>query len=95
MELNTKESTKTGRKMEKENSSSLISQYMKENSEKMSAALKGKNSPLLLLTEDSRISSAELRTNKLVFLHTDMTHNDVVAKRKTFCEFLKTSCLGD
>lgn len=34
-----------------------------------------------------------LQTNRLVFLHSDMTHNDVFARRKTFEEFLKTSCL--
>jgi hypothetical protein len=31
----------------------------------------------------------------LVFLSTDLSHNDVLEKRKTFCQFLKTSCLGD
>jgi D-alanyl-D-alanine carboxypeptidase/D-alanyl-D-alanine-endopeptidase (penicillin-binding protein 4) len=34
-----------------------------------------------------------LRTNRLVFLHSDMTHNDVFARRNTFEKFLKTSCL--
>jgi hypothetical protein len=49
----------------------------------------------ILATEDSKVTSAELQTNQLIFLHTDMIHNDVVEKRKTFTEFLETSCLKD
>jgi hypothetical protein len=35
---------------------------------------------------------ADLQSNKLVFLYTDLPHNDVVNKRQEFCEYLKTSC---
>jgi hypothetical protein len=42
--------------------------------------------------EDSKASPQELKTNKLIFLHTDMTHNEVLEKRKTFTEFFETSC---
>ncbi|MFO1487623.1 MAG: hypothetical protein U1F65_04015 [Verrucomicrobiota bacterium] len=47
-----------------------------------------------LATEDANVSMQELKTNHLVFLHSDMTHNDVFAKRKTFQQFLETSCLS-
>jgi D-alanyl-D-alanine carboxypeptidase/D-alanyl-D-alanine-endopeptidase (penicillin-binding protein 4) len=43
--------------------------------------------------EDVNAVPDNLQTNKLVFLHTDMIHNDVPRKRSTFEEFLKTSCL--
>ncbi len=43
--------------------------------------------------EDTNATPDNLATNKVVFLHTDMVHNDVPVKRNTFSEFLKTSCL--
>jgi hypothetical protein len=43
--------------------------------------------------KESEIKSEDLRTNKLVFIFTELPHNDVVAKHKTFLEFLATSCL--
>ena len=46
-----------------------------------------------LATEDSAIKPEELQTNRVVFLHTDMTHNEVFARRGTFGQFLKTSGL--
>jgi hypothetical protein len=45
--------------------------------------------------EDVNAVPDNLATNKIVFLHTDMIHNDVVSKRGTFEEFLKTSCLSN
>lgn len=47
----------------------------------------------IFAAEDTNATPQELETNKIVFLHTDMVHNDVVAKRGTFETFLKTSCL--
>ena len=46
-----------------------------------------------IAAEDMNAFSANLQTNKLIFLHSDMVHNDVVARRGTFGEFIKTSCL--
>ncbi len=43
--------------------------------------------------EDTNATPEDLRMNRLIFLHSDMIHNDVVAKRGTFEQFLKTSCL--
>lgn len=64
----------------------------KDNTEAMMKLLSERGTPYLR-TEDARITPAELRTNHLVFLHSDLTHNDVFAKRKTFQQFLETSCL--
>lgn len=65
----------------------------KVHTEEMIATLKQQDKPALLTTDEA-VTGAELQTNRLVFLHTDMTHNDVVAKRKTFQKFLETSCLS-
>jgi len=43
--------------------------------------------------EDTRATAKNLRTHPIVFLHTDLAHDDTVAKRGTFEQFLKTSCL--
>lgn len=61
--------------------------------EEMIAKLKEQNKPVLLSTDET-VLGAELQTNRFIFLHTDMTHNEVVAKRKTFQKFLETSCLS-
>ena len=53
--------------------------------------LKDRGTPFLA-TEDSKATPQELKTNQLLFLHTDLTHNDVLEKRKTFAMFLETSC---
>lgn len=64
----------------------------KTRTEEMMAELKQRGTNLLATT-DVVVTAMELTTNRFVFLHTDMTHNDVVAKRKTFQKFLETSCL--
>ncbi len=66
----------------------------KEETEKLMASYKAQQTPFFS-TEDGAASETEsaLRDNKLVFIHTDLPHDEVVAKRQAFCEFLKTSCL--
>lgn len=44
--------------------------------------------------KEGEAKPSDLQTNKLVFLFTDLPHNEVVHKRQEFREFLKTSCLG-
>ena len=44
--------------------------------------------------KEGKAKPTDLQSNKLVFLYTDLPHNDVVCKRQEFCEYLKTSCLG-
>ncbi len=64
----------------------------KEQSENLIASCKNSGDGFFA-SEDVASSEDSLRTNKLVFLHTDMIHDDVPMKRGTFTEFLKTSCL--
>ncbi len=44
-------------------------------------------------SEDTGATMETLETNKLVFLHTDLPHDEVIANRGTFEQFLKSSCL--
>jgi hypothetical protein len=64
----------------------------KKNSEQMMEQLR-KRGTGFLVTEDTEVSPQQLKTNALVFLHTNLQHNDVVAKRNTFQLFLETSFL--
>ena len=64
----------------------------KDESEKLMANFKT-NGVSFFAAEDTNAVPENLRTNKIVFLHTGMIHNDVVAKRGTFGQFLKSSCL--
>jgi serine-type D-Ala-D-Ala carboxypeptidase/endopeptidase (penicillin-binding protein 4) len=43
--------------------------------------------------EDTAATQDNLQMNKIVFLHTDLAHDDTVAKRQAFQHFLETSCL--
>lgn len=51
------------------------------------------NGVSIFTAEDTHAGSDNLRTNKIIFLHTDLSHYDVVAKRGTFGQFLQSSCL--
>jgi D-alanyl-D-alanine carboxypeptidase/D-alanyl-D-alanine-endopeptidase (penicillin-binding protein 4) len=64
----------------------------KQETEKMLASIHD-GPASVFAAEDTNAPPQALQTNRLVFLHTDMAHNDVVAKRGTFGEFLRTSCL--
>jgi D-alanyl-D-alanine carboxypeptidase/D-alanyl-D-alanine-endopeptidase (penicillin-binding protein 4) len=64
----------------------------REETEKLMSSFNNNGVPIFA-AEDSEATPDDLRTNKLVFLHTDMPHDEVVAKRATFGQFLKTSCL--
>ncbi len=64
----------------------------KDETEKLLASCKT-NGVSFFAGEDANAAPENLLTNKMIFLHTDMVHNDVVAKRGTFEQFLKTSCL--
>ncbi len=46
-----------------------------------------------LATTDLAVCRGELTTNKLVFLHTELEQNEVLAERKAFCQFSQTSFL--
>ena len=64
----------------------------KRETEVMMAGFKQRGTPFFA-GKESELKPDDLRTNKLAFLYTALGHNDVVAKHKTFREFLKTSCL--
>ena len=66
----------------------------KEETQNLMASFKS-NGVSFFASEDTNAAPDNLMTNKIVFLHTDLIHNDVVSKRGEFCEFLKTSCLQD
>ena len=64
----------------------------KDESEKLMAFYRT-NGVSFFAAEGANAVSENLQTNRLVFLHSDMTHNDVFARRETFEQFLKTSGL--
>ena len=66
----------------------------KKETENLMADLKKQNTPFLATTEN-QIWPQQLQTNKLIFLFTELAHNDVLNKHRTFREFLSTSCLAD
>lgn len=64
----------------------------RQETEKLMSSLKTANVGFFK-SEDLEANAEALQTNKIVFLHSALPHNDVVAKRRTFEEFLRTSCL--
>lgn len=64
----------------------------RENSESLIARFNTGHTPFFSGT-DTNMVPENLRTNDLIFLHTDMVHNDVLARRHTFEIFLNTSFL--
>ena len=44
-------------------------------------------------TEESKLKLKHLTDNRLIFIHTDLTHNEVISVRKQFRDYLKTSTL--
>ena len=44
-----------------------------------------------LNTEESKLKLKDLTDNRLIFIHTDLTHNEVISVRKQFRDYLKTS----
>ena len=64
----------------------------KEETEKLMGSLKTAGTGYWA-GEDAAMTPEILRSNRLVFIHTDMVHNDVVGLRSTYQKFLETSCL--
>jgi hypothetical protein len=65
----------------------------KARTEQLMATLK-KRGTAFFAGKEADANLADLQSNKLVFLYTDLRHNDVIHKRQEFREYLKTSCLG-
>jgi hypothetical protein len=66
----------------------------KEETEKLMADLKSRAAPFFA-GKDTEAKPEDLRTHALVFLSTDLAHDDVLAKRKTFRRFLEASGLAE
>jgi hypothetical protein len=65
----------------------------KAETEQLMAKLKQRGTAVFA-GKEGEAKPLDLQTNKLVFLYTDLPHNEVVHKRQEFREFLKTSCFG-
>ena len=66
----------------------------KGETEQMMATLKQRGSAFLMGRE-SEMESSRLRTNDLIFLYSDLAHNEVIDRHSTFRNFLRTSCLNE
>ena len=53
------------------------------------------NSVNFISLEETNSVLKDLAKSKIVFIHTDLTHNEVIFRRGEFSQFLKTSCLKD
>ena len=42
-------------------------------------------------TDESELKIDDLTNNRLIFIHTDLNHNEVISKRNQLFKFLKTS----
>jgi hypothetical protein len=65
----------------------------KDETEKLMAGLKDRGTALFF-AKDTEATPANLRENRMLFLYTDLAHDDVIHKRKAFEQFLSTSCLA-
>lgn len=66
----------------------------KKRTEEMMAMLKSRGTEFFAAKE-AEAKAKDLQLNKLIFLFTDLPHDEVVAKHRTFEEFSKTSCLEE
>lgn len=64
----------------------------KSETEKLIEDLQAWRIPHLVKNEHG-LSQQDLKRSSVVFIHTDLTHNEVVAKRSQFRQYLETSCL--
>lgn len=63
----------------------------KTETERLMARLKERRAAFFT-SEETAAKLADFRQNRLIFLHTDLPHNDVVHKRNQFRDYLQTSC---
>jgi hypothetical protein len=43
--------------------------------------------------EEQSLTQQDLKRSSVLFIHTDLSHNDVIARRSQFRQYLETSCL--
>jgi hypothetical protein len=65
----------------------------KDETEQLMATLKKRGTPFFT-GEETDVKPAALNTNQPIFLHTDLPHDGVLEKHRTFAQFLSTSCLA-
>ena len=65
----------------------------KAETERWMAALAARGTPFLAARDDA-VTPEALSQNRLIFLTTDLGHDDVLARRRTFERFIRTSCLS-
>ena len=65
----------------------------KAKTEELMARLKQRGAAFFAARE-SEAKPADLQSNRLIFLYTDLGHNDVIHKRREFRDYLSTSCVG-
>ena len=65
----------------------------KENSEKIIDDLNGWEIPYVSFENEQSVTPFALANNRLIFIYTDLQHNDVLSARNEFMEFLMASCL--
>ena len=66
----------------------------KMNSENFMTELGGKNIPYFY-TNESNLKMDDLRNHRIIFIYSDLSHNQVVSKREQFKKFLSSSCLNE
>ena len=66
----------------------------KDESEKLKIRLLARGTKIYA-TKETALAPDALKTSQFVFIHTDLAHDDVMAKRSEFTLFLKTSPLAD
>jgi hypothetical protein len=64
----------------------------KAETERMIATLQQRGKKLLVSKESEL---PDLRAQRFIFLYTDLAHDDVLEKHRTFRDFLKSSCLAE
>ena len=67
----------------------------KDESEKLMASYKANGVSFFSDEETNMPPWLLMLGNKIVFIHTDLTHNEVIFRRGEFAQFLKASCLKD
>ncbi len=82
---------------QKQQSGRLLSIYTerggtKSETEKLIADYRTNGVSFTALEETNSVP-ADLKKSKLVFMHTDLSHNEVIFRRDEFRKFLQTSCL--
>jgi hypothetical protein len=82
---------------QKKSSGRLVNIYTdhggtKEESEKLMASYKV-NGVKFVSLEETHSTPKDLAKSKIIFIHTDLTHDETIFRRGEFSQFLKTSCL--